>query len=88
MTGPISKDIATEKYHPVIRGVAVREHAQHYQQIYLAFTVRKKMFMFKVYTAANILGWACLTWTLREHLCGAMEHHLISITGPTNNQTT
>lgn len=88
MTGRISKDIATVKYLPVIRGVAAKGHALFWELIFLVSTAKRKMFMFKIYTAANGLGWACLTSTLKEHLCGVMGYHMISIIGQRGNQTT
>ena len=60
MAGPISKAIATEKYLPVIHGVTAREHALHLEPIFPVFTVRKKMYISKVYTVENTLGWASL----------------------------
>ncbi len=58
MTGPIIGDTATVKYLLVIHGVAARGHALHLEQIFPAFTVKKRMFMSKVYTEEKILGWA------------------------------
>jgi len=88
MTGPISKDIATGKYLPVIRGVVAKGPALHWELIYQVSTVRKKTCMFRVYMVGNTLGWACLISTLKGHLCGAMEHLLTFITGRNTNQTT
>ncbi|KAJ7388067.1 Heart of glass, partial [Desmophyllum pertusum] len=44
MTGRILKDIATEKCLPVIRGVAVREHALHWELVFPAFIARGKYY--------------------------------------------
>jgi len=88
MTGLISKDIATVKNRPVTRGVAAKGHALLWELIFPVSTAKRKMFMFKIYTAANSLGWACLTSTLKEHLCGVMGLHMTSIIGQTGNQTT
>jgi len=56
MTGPISKDIATEKYLPVIRGVAAKGPALHWELIFQVSTVRKKMCMSRVYTVEKSRG--------------------------------
>ena len=88
MTGPILKDIVTEKYLLVIRGVTARVNVLHLEQIFPAFIVRKRMFISRVYTAERILGWAYLISTLKGHSFGATEHHLTSITGQNTNQTT
>jgi len=88
MTGRISKDIAIVKYRPVIRGVAAKGRALFWELIFLVSTAKRKMFMFKIYMAASSLGWACLTSTLKEHLCGVTGHHMISIIGQRGNQTT
>ena len=88
VTGYILMDIATEKYLPVIRGLTARVHAQHWELISPAFIVKRKMFMFKIYTAGNILGWGSLISTLKGHLCGAMEHHLTFFIGRNTNQIT
>ncbi len=88
MTGPILRDTATGKYLLVIHGVAAGGHVLHLEQIFPAFIVRKRTCMSKAYTVENILGWACLTSTLRGHSCGAMEHRLTSITGRNTSQTT
>ena len=88
MTGRISKAIATESHLPVIHGVEAKGHALHWELIFQVSTTKRKMFMCKVFTAANSLGWACLIATLKEHLCGVMEHHMTSITGQMGNQTT
>ena len=88
MTGPFSKDIATEKYPLVIRGAAVRGHVLHWEPISPVFTVKKKMYISKVFTAENSLGWASLISTLKGNLCGAMEHRLTSITGRSTSQIT
>ena len=69
-------------------GVTAKAHALHWDLIFPASTARKKMFMFKVYMVENILGWACLMWTLRGHLSGAMGRPLTSNIGPKTNQTT
>lgn len=86
--GPIAKAIATEKYLPVIRQVAVKEPALHWQLIFQVFTVRKKTCMFRVYTVESTLGWACLISTVKGHLSGAMEHLLTFIIGRNTSQTT
>ena len=86
MTGHILMAIATEKYLPVIRGQTAKVHAQHWELISPAFKIKRKMFMFKVYTAGNILGWDSLISTLKGHLCGAIEHHLAFIIGRNTNQ--
>ena len=57
MTGPISTDIATEKYLRVTRGVVAKEHVPHWGLTFPVFTIRKKMFTSKVFTAENTLGW-------------------------------
>ena len=88
MIGPISKDIATEKYLHAIRGVVAKEPALHWELIFQVSTVRKKTCIFKVYTVERTLGWACRISTLKEHLCGAMEHLLTFITGQNTSQTT
>ena len=88
MTGHILMDIATEKYLPVIHGLTARVHAQHWELISLAFIIKRKMFMFKVYMAGNIPGWDSLISTLKGHLFGAMEHHLTFIIGRNTNQIT
>ncbi len=46
------------------------------------------MYIYKVYTAENSLGWASLISTLKGHLCGAIEHRLTSISGQNTSQTT
>jgi len=58
MTGLISKDIATVKYLPATRGVAAKGHALLWELTFPVSTAKKKMFMFKIYTAENGLGWA------------------------------
>ena len=88
MTGNISEDIATVKYLHVIRGVAVKGHAQYRELIFPVSTARRKMCMSKVCTVGNSLGWASRILTLRDLSCGAMEHLMTSITGRKNNQTT
>ena len=88
MTGRISMAIATVKHHPAIHGVAAKGHALRWELIFQVSTVRRKMCIFKVYMAENSHGWACLTLTLKEHLCGAMEHLLTFTTGRDTNQTT
>ncbi|KAJ7321159.1 hypothetical protein OS493_035558 [Desmophyllum pertusum] len=67
MTGRILKDIATEKCLPVIRGVAVREHALHWEPVFPAFISRRKMYIYKVYTVGNTLGWGSLISRLKGH---------------------
>ena len=82
-------DIASEKYLPVILGPMVREYAQPWKLIYQVSIAKKKMFMFRVYTAENILGWDSLIPNLKVPkgpLIGAMEHHLTSISGRKTNQ--
>ena len=88
IAGTISRDTATEKSLPVIRGVTARESVQHWELIFPAFTIKKKMCTFKTCTGGNMPGWVCQTSTLKGPLFGAMEHLLISITGQTNNRTT
>ena len=56
MAGPISKDFATEKYLLAIRGVTVRGRVLRWEPISQVFTVRKKTYMSKVYTAEIFLG--------------------------------
>ncbi len=46
------------------------------------------MYIYKVYTAENSLGWASLISTPKENLYGAMVHLLTSISGQKTNQTT
>ena len=88
MTGPISKDIATEKYLHLIRGLVAKGPALHWELTFQVSTVRKKTRMFKVYTVERTLGWACRISSLKEHLCGAMEHLVTFITGQNTSQTT
>jgi len=88
MTGPISKDIATGKYLPVIHGVVAKGPALHWEQIFQVSTAKKKTYTFRVYTVESTLGWACLISTLKGHLCGAMEHLLTFTTGRNTSQTT
>ena len=88
MTGHILRDIVTRRYLLVTHGVPAKAHALHWELIFPASTARKKMFMFKVYMAENILGWVCLMWTLRGHLSGAMGRPLTSNIGPKTNQMT
>ncbi len=88
MTGPILEDIATEKFPLVILGKAAKKHVPHLVQISLASIVKKKMYMSKVYTEENTLGWVSQIITLKGHFCGVMEHLLTSITGRKINQTT
>ena len=88
MVGRILEDIATEKCLPVIRGVAAKEHALHWELISLASVIRKKMSMSKVFTVENTLGWVSVISILRENSYGAMGHLSTSITGQNTNQTT
>jgi len=88
MTGPILKDIATGKYFRVIHGTTARQGALPWAPIFPAFTVKKKMFLFNIYTVESTLGWAYLISTLRGPLFGAMEHLSISIIGQIINRTT
>ena len=88
MTGRISKDTATVKYLPVIHGVAAKGHALLWGLTFPVFAAKRKMFMFKIYTAENGLGWVCLISTQKEHLCGVMEHHMTSIIGQRSSQAT
>ena len=81
--GSISMDIVTGKYLLVIRGPTARVHAQPWGLIFPVSTVKKKMFMFKVYMMGSILG-----SELKGNLYGAMEHRTTSITGRNTSQTT
>jgi len=56
MAGRTSKDIATEKFLYVIRGVVAKGHALHWELVFQVSTARKKMCMFKVYTVESIHG--------------------------------
>ena len=85
--GPIIRDTATEEFLPVIPGVAARQHAPLLGLIFPAYTVRKKMYTYRVSMVATTLGSAFLTGTLKVHSCGVMDHSLISITGRAINQT-
>ena len=87
MAGPILKDTVTDEWLPVTRGVAARGHVQHLELISPAYTAKKKMYMCKVYTVGNTLGWDSRMSTLKEHFCGAMAQHSTSITGQNINQT-
>ncbi len=86
MTGPTLKGIATERSLRAILGATVRGHALHLELTYPVSTARKKMFTSNIYTVVNILGWASPISTLKEHSCGAMEHHLTSLSGRETNQ--
>ena len=85
--GPIIRDTATDEFLPVIPGVAARQHAPLLGLIFPAYTVRKKMYTYRVSMVATTLGSAFLTGTLKVHSCGVMDHSLISITGRAINQT-
>ena len=56
MAGPISKAIATDKYLLVIHGATARALVLHWEPIFQVFTVRKKMYISRVFTAEKILG--------------------------------
>ena len=86
--GGISRDTAIEKYLPVIRGVTGKENVQHWELIFPAFTVKRKIYTFNTFTMENTLGLVCLILTLKEPLFGAMEHLLTFITGHSVNRTT
>ena len=86
-TGPILMDTATEKSLRVIRGEAVRQNALHWELIFQASIIKRKMSMFKTYTTENTLGWASLISTLKGRSSGVMEHRLTFITGQSTNQT-
>ena len=88
MVGPILEDIATEKCLLVIRGVAAKENALHWELISPASIARKKMSMSKVFMVENTLGWVSVISILRENSYGAMGHRSTSITGQNTNQTT
>jgi len=58
MTGCILKVIATVKYPPVIPGVEAKLHALLWELTFPVSTAKRKMCMFKIYMAENVLGWA------------------------------
>ena len=88
MTGLILMDTAGKRCLLVIHGLVARIPAPHLELIFPAFIARKKTCMSKVYMAEKCLGWVCLIWTLKGHLCGAMGRLLIFTTGKCINQTT
>ena len=85
--GPTIRGTATDEFLPVIPGVAARQHAPLLGLIFPAYTVKKKMYTYRVSMVATTLGSAFLTGALRVHSCGVMDHSLISITGRAINQT-
>ena len=72
MTGAISEATVTDKWLPVIRGAAPKENALQWELISQVSTTRKKMFMSKVYTVGNALGWDSPISTQKGTLSGAM----------------
>ena len=88
MVGSILEDIATEQCLPVIRGVAARAHALHWELISPASIARKRMSMSKIFMVENTLGWVSVISILRENSYGAMGHRSTPITGQNINQTT
>ena len=85
--GLISVDIATEKYILVIRGPTAKLRVPAWELVFPVSIIKKRTFMFKAFTAVNILGWGSLISTLKENFCGAMELRLTSNTGRNISQT-
>ena len=85
MTGRTSKDIVTVKYLHVMLGVVAKGPVLHWELNFSVSTAKRKMFMFKICTAENGPGWACLISTRKEHLFGVMGHHMTSMIGQRDN---
>lgn len=79
--------IATKKSHLAILGVIARGHVLLLEAIFPVYIAKRRMCLYKVYTAVDILGWASQTSAPKAHSCGAIARLWISITGQKVNQT-
>ena len=73
MAGGISKDTATEKYRPAIRGATARASALYWGPIFPVSTARRKMYLYSPYTVEKMAGLVCLTSTAKEPSFGVTE---------------
>ena len=88
ITGGTSKDTATEKYRPAIRGATARASALYWGPIFPVSTAKKKMYLYNLYTVEKVAGLVCLTSTPKERSSGVTEVGWALISGPHVNQTT